>query len=574
MNNMKNINVIKYVLSAILLVTGAGCSDVLNKKDLTAITDGDVWNDPLYAKAYLDKLVRDNLPGWDYGVAAKSDEGDCTRGDGQSQGIMWGELTVTSVDTWNYTSIRNINLFLEGVVSGNISPSDQELFAAQALVLRAWRYFEMVRLYGGMPMVMHAQKLTEDLYTPRSKTSESIRLIIKDLDDAIATPSLPWSWSGNDAGRISKAAALALKGRILLYYASPQFNPNNDKSRWEEAYAVNRQATEELASQGYGLFEVFENLYYPESNEMHREAIMVKRYQEPGYTNNWQAVTRPLTESQNGSRFTYPTWELAEAFPMVDGTPIAEAPGYDPVRYWTNRDPRFYSTIAYNSCLWELSGKSGRRQWTYGGAEENLPTMTGFYCRKAINPAYTSYYTEYGSTDWIEIRYAEVMMNYAECAVETGRIDEAYQILKQIRARAGITAGSNDLYGLKASMNQSEMVRAIIHERRIEFAFEGKRYWDLRRRRLFSELNGKKRHGISPTLLISQDEFNRIQGTIDFDKDYATYFLDEIVPADRTNDINFRDNYYFYAIPTGRLETNSKLEQTKGWDNGTFDPLE
>jgi hypothetical protein len=147
-------------------------------------------------------------------------------------------------------------------------------------------------------------------------------------------------------------------------------------------------------------------------------------------------------------------------------------------------------------------------------------------------------------------------------------------MLTEIRKRAGITPGTNNLYGLKANMTQTELVRAIIHERRIEFAFEAKRYYDLRRRKLFPELNGTRRHGIMPTLLIAQSEFNNIAAQIDFDKDYATYFRDEIILADKTNDINFRDNYYFYAIPTKYLETNSKLEQTQGWDNGTFNPLD
>ena len=166
-------------------------------------------------------------------------------------------------------------------------------------------------------------------------------------------------------------------------------------------------------------------------------------------------------------------------------------------------------------------------------------------------------------------------MNYAECAAELGKNDEAYTILKQIRNRAGILPGSDGLYGLKAGMSQDDMIKAIMLERKIEFAFEGKRYWDLRRRRLFaSELNGTRRHGLLPKLKISQEEFDKIKDNVDIDKDKDTYFRDSLIVLDTKFDIDFKDNYYFYAIPNKHLETNSKLEQTQGWDGGTFNPYE
>lgn len=166
-------------------------------------------------------------------------------------------------------------------------------------------------------------------------------------------------------------------------------------------------------------------------------------------------------------------------------------------------------------------------------------------------------------------------MNYAECAAENGKLDEAYGVLKRIRQRAGIEAGSNGMYGLKANMSHDEMIAAIMLERKIEFAYEGKRYWDLRRRRMFaSEMNGTRRHGLLPKLKISPVEFDKIKDNIDIDKDYTTYFKDSVVVLDQKYEINFQNNYYFYAIPNKHLETNSKLEQTQDWDNGTFNPYE
>lgn len=555
---------IKYLLFSTLMTVSIGCSDILNKKDLSAITENDVWNDNLYATAYLNKLYRDNLPGWDAGIADNSDESD------GGDDIMYGQLTTGSIDTWSYEQIRNINLLIQNVTLGNIDSETQETLKAQAMILRAWRYFQMVRLYGGVPMILEPQKLTDDLYVTRNKTSECIDLIVTDLDYAISI--LPWKWAGNEEGRFTKASALALKGRVLLFYASPQFNPENKKERWEKAYEANKLAKEELEKNGYGLYENYENIWF---DEMNKEAIFVTRYQEPDVTHTWDAYTRPLSEAQNYSGGNQPTLEMLNSYPMNTGVSIEESPEYDPVLYWKNRDPRFNKTIAYNTCIWELSDKKGRRQWTYSGSEPYNPTSTGFYCRKAINLSYTPYYTERSSTDWIEIRFAEVLMNYAECAAELDKADEAYLVLKQIRERAGIIPGENKMYGLKAGMPHSELIKAIMLERKIEFAYEGKRYWDLRRRRLFgSELNGKKRHGILPKLLIPQEEFDKVKDKIDFDKEYATYFKDSLIILDKKFDINFQDNYYFYAIPDKHLETNSKLQQTQGWDNGAFNPYE
>ena len=553
-----------YILLGCLISSSFACSDILNKKDLSAVTEEDVWNDSKYATAYLDKLCRDNLPDWDAGASNNSDEAN------GGDGIMYGQLTTSSIDTWNYAQIRKINLLLQKVGSGSIDEETQNTLKAQALVLRAWRYFQMVRLYGGVPLILEPQELTDDLYVTRAKTSECIAQMVKDLDDAIAI--LPWKWTSDDEGRITKAAAMAFKGRILLYWASPQFNPDNDKQRWEDAYNANKQVMEELAQNGYGLYGSYSDLWF---DEMNVEAVFVKRFQEPGLTNSWNAGTRPISEAQNYTGWNRPSLEMVESYPMADGTPITESKDYDPVYFWKNRDPRFAQSIAYNGCLWELSGKSGRIQWTYVGSELNNPTPSGFYCRKAVDESYTPYYTERSSTDWIEIRYAEVLMNYAECAAELGKNDEAYTILKQIRNRAGILPGSDGLYGLKAGMSQDDMIKAIMLERKIEFAFEGKRYWDLRRRRLFaSELNGTSRHGLLPKLKISQEEFDKIKDNVDIDKDKDTYFRDSLIVLDTKFDIDFKDNYYFYAIPNKHLETNSKLEQTQGWDGGTFNPYE
>jgi hypothetical protein len=560
---MNKMNRLIYQLICLTTVL-ASCSDVLDKNDLSAISEQDVWNDEVYATAVVDRLHRENSPGWNGQSSAYFDDAV-----GTGMTLAYGTMTSNSENYWPYDQIRRFCQFIENIDNGSLSAEVRGKLKAQALVMRAEVYFRMVRSYGGVPMIMKAQVLSDDLLVTRDKTSECIRLIVKDLDDAIAIEAFPMSWSGKDAGRLSKASALALKGRILLYWASPQFNPNNDQSRWDAAYTANREARDAISAAGYGLYESFENIWF---DEMNKEAVYVTRYAYPNMTHSWDAGTRPPEGGLGFEGLNKPTWELAQAFPMITGEPITESSVYDPVLYWKNRDPRFAATIAWNGCLWELYGQAGRRLWTY--AESVSPSGTHLYCRKAINENYTLFEASINGcgTDWIEIRYAEVLLNLAEAAARTGHVDEAYDLLKQIRQRAGILPGSDGLYGLKAGMNATDMTDAVMLERRVELAMEGKRYWDMRRWRKLSELNGTRRHGRLPKLKdgVSPEDLEQA----DMENNYGDYFEDEVDEADKTNVINFPENYYFYPIHNDHLNRNSNLKQTQGWDDGTFNPLE
>jgi hypothetical protein len=559
---MKTSHIIPVVLFSLCLFS---CAKVLDKKDLTTIGQNDLWNDPLLANAYVNKLYTDNLPAWDQNVAGYSDEA------WGGTDVMYGQLTVNSITTWSYQYIRNINLLLQSIDKGTLTPAQRNPLKGQALFLRAWRYFEMTRLYGGVPLVLVAQDVHDSIFVPRNKTSECISRIVTDLDSAAQL--LPATWPATDIGRVTAGAAMALKGRVLLYYASPQFNPDNLPDRWQKAYDANKAAKAFLVANGVGLDPDFAGLWF---NTKTKEAVFQHRYSYPNHTNTWNAYTRPLDESMNYTGSNHPTLEMVRAFPMIDGRPITNPSvdhPYDTAHYWLNRDPRFNATIAYNGVVWELSGKSGRRQWTYSGGENNGGT-NGFYCRKAVDVSYTPLLATQSATNWLEIRFAEVLLNLAECANEVGKPDEAYTELIAIRQRAKILPGTDGLYGLDAGLSGAAMTDAIMHERQIEFAYEGKRYHDLRRRRLFGPLlNGTSRHGLSITLKIPKADFLAIRDTVNLDRDYTNYFSEQVVSLDTQFPINFRDNYYFYALSTANLQSNAKLEQTMGWNNGTFDPL-
>lgn len=548
------------------------CSKVLDKPDLSAIPEQAVWNDIGLATAFVNALYVENMPTWPTSESAASDES------GGADNIMYGQLTLNSIDYWPYNKIRNINILLRDVGSGSLTSSEQDLLKGQALFLRAWQYFQLVSRYGGVPLVLDVQELDQDLEVSRSKTSDCIAQILADLDAAAGL--LPDIWTGADEGRITRGAALAVKGRVLLHYASEQFDPTQSASgRWTNAYNANKEARDVLMEAGKALYPDFGGLWFVEGNA-NTEAVLVTRFNNPGRTHNRDACVRPLDEAQNCTGADQPSLEMVRTFPMKNGLPITDAAsGYDAEAYWLNRDPRFDATIAYNGDLWELSGKSGRVQWTFLGSQQTGGTNTGFYTRKGLLESYQPNETEMSGTDWIEIRFAEVLLNLAEAANETDKIGEAYDILEDIRERAGIEAGGDGLYGLKAGMTKDEMREAILLERRLELAFEGKRPQDMRRRRLYGDLNGTKRHGITVNLIgFGGDKGEFLDafaaGSVDLNSDYDTYFNDVVKDLDLLNNINYKNEYYFYAIPQTHLEKNKNLAQTQGWDGGTFDPLQ
>ncbi|MDO9374402.1 MAG: RagB/SusD family nutrient uptake outer membrane protein [Ferruginibacter sp.] len=591
---------ILYIAAVITL--GACTKDVLDKEDKTGL-GAETWDNESTATLYLNRCYSVIMPGWPanngttllpYAIHNTSDESNTVG----STAILYGTLgndgvtdfgSVSGNGALAYVNIRKVNILLEQIDKGTLSLEIRTRLKAEAYFLRAWNYFNLVKLYGGVPYITNAQQWEGDeVYVARNKTSECFDLIIKDLDSAAFAPAQMIATQGaGNRGRITNGAALALKGRVLLYWASAQFNPTKDMARWDRAYAANKAAYDTLIAQGHALFGNYANLFLDESNS-NKELVMIRSYDGINLSNAYENSARPSSEGNGGGY--QPTWDLVKAYPMKNGLSIADpASGYDSVYYWKGRDPRFAATIAYNGVTWALSGQSTRKQWTYTGNPnpENTVTTTGFYARKAVNPATLKVNSVMGSSDWIEIRLAEVMLNYAEAANEVGNTTEAYAMLTEIRKRAGIEAGMNELYGLQEGMSKTEMFNTIMNERRVEFAFEGKRYDDLRRTKLWDALNGTFRQKLTITVkapytatilnnFIPGSTTVRVRDTINIDGPaYADFFKATVSNIDAaTSPINFKPEYYYYAIPNTHIGRNPNLKQTTGWTGGTFDPLQ
>ncbi len=588
------------------------CKKVLQKQDLQSLTPAEVFNDSTVTKSYMDLIYTNNLPSWGGNTGGAIGTGETLTDEEAGsnvymQGLVTqetvGDISTSNSKSTNYGKIRNCNDFITGVTAGTLPIGTKNRYKAQAYFWRAYRYFDLVRLYGGVPLVLTTlpevgDAARADALLPRNTTSQCINQIVSDLDTAIKY--LPAKWpQAADYARITSAAAASFLGRVLLTYASPQFNPTNDQTRWMAAYNANVQANTILKANGYGLAPSYSNMWFVEGDYANPEAVMVTAYNTysdaNGMDNNsYDTQTRPAYLGTAGGS-NQPTWNLVANYDMQDGLPPGTSPKYPYSinTYYDNRDPRFAATIAYNGCNWPILGNTAYRLWTYiyytnaaGTATkstESTASTTGFYTRKAIDPNVSLSNVVYEGTDWMEIRYAEVLLNLGECAAEIGNLgvaQEAYTGLIAIRKRAGIDAGTAGLYGLTPNMTHDQMITAIMHERQIEFAIEGKRYWDLRRRKLLeSTLNGTPlRKGIVTTLNNTKLGTDYILTTRDAS---ANTSLDAMYTANFTITLKTLDTYniavqsadYFFGIPTAALTNNPNLIQNNTW-GGAFDPLQ
>lgn len=673
---MKRTNI--FLAIAALLVGLASCKkDFLEeKRDLSGVNE-EVFKDSLMARAYVDYMYFLMLPGnnsqsmtWNLATGGSQFTQTTDELAGETNwNRVWpsissvnahapgyfGTVMSTSVGNNTWTRLKQINLFLQEVDRYNTMPvATRRTLKGQMLFWRAWQYFDLVRLYGGVPLVLQPQNpinaaADSTLRVPRSKTADCINQIVADLDSAVAM--LPGKYASADWGRITSGAAAALKGRVLLTWASPQFNRADDRSRWQRAYDANLAAKTLLEQNGFGLFRTggntngtaWGNMWFQEVNNP--EAVIVYGFNtstsdQSRKWNGWENAARPREIMGGGS--LSPTKQMVDAFPMKDGKMPSQAGTYvyDAKKFYKNRDPRFYKTFAYNGSLWPYSQNPNYRVWTYRWfrtATETTPTgltetlganSSGIYLNKAtatnasnVNAQGTNF--SLSGTDFMELRFAEVLLNLAESAIGADKLAEGMDLIKQVRERAGVENRDGN-FGLTGVLSRDQHFAAVLNERRIEFAYEGKRFWDLRRWMLFNNefgtcerlgvapLDGTRRTGYFITVKnLSGTRYNssaaatsggdplRRWGTnaanfapvinrdstvANFDN-YLDYLYDNVFVITEKDDLDPTSNnwrfkwypqYYFFGLPQNLLINSPYLKQTKGWDGlgaGEFDPL-
>jgi hypothetical protein len=466
----------------------------------------------------------------------------------------------------SYNGIHQINIFLANIDKVPVPGTNLTrtiTWKAEARFIRAFLYFELLKRYGGMPLIGDKiNGLNDNLQLPRNTFAECVTYIVSECDAVKAQLNLE-PIAATNLGRIPRGAAIALKNRVYLYAASPLFNgggfesdvtlksltsyPTADPSRWQNVIA---SAEELINLNAYSLVQSgtsgYVNIFIQKQNS---EVILAKQ-QVNDFT--LETVNSPVGYAVNNSQSagrTSPTQDFVEAFPTISGLPITDPlSGYNAAIPYANRDPRFNATVFYNGSAW-LNRGGGVQTFDGGLDRPNLPsanqTKTGYYLRKFLADNSTSSSYSAQSHNFVYFRYAEILLNYAEALNEVGRTEDAVQQLILIRKRAGIQAGATTRYGIAVGITQTAL-RTLIQQvdRRIELSFEEHRFWDLRRWK------------IAPV------ELNKTLRGIQITKNANGSFTYQTVPV---TTITFQDRLYHMPIPYNETVTDANLKQNAGW---------
>ncbi|MFT4154881.1 RagB/SusD family nutrient uptake outer membrane protein [Parafilimonas sp.] len=577
MNNQKNIlrafctgalygiEKIKKLLLLLLvaILFFSACKKALDMAPDGKISLDDVFNDNDKVEAFLNSCY-ENLPGkgvryyfWSRGPVEWSDEAWDTDAEAEPR-IMSGRLyngdasasnfpavdrssDAGNGDYWNryWNAIHNCSYFLQRIDAASVDDeTNRQRMKAEAYVLRAYYYHELLKWYGAvLPIMREPFEFTAD-FSGLEKASyyDLTKFIMEDCDSALAISALPTRITTNEPYRVTKALAEAIKSKVILFAASPL--NNGGENYWEEAYEVNKASLQHLRDWGYALYNKVNYSATYLSDDAHigpdkdTYAALYNEYFTQSATYSSTAVDNETIyqgrESQGniwnidgiGAQDGYksgtcPSQELVDSYETTDGQPILDLDNpyldeqhlqpnynpdntlYDPNNPYANRDPRFYASIYYN-------GSKRTAWWGFdetSASYENYPASTGYRTRiiatyvgepqtgidASVRKATRTGYFErkflhpnsgannvVAGAQWKYFRLGEVILNFAEAAAEAGKLDEARDAVNEIRSRVGMP-------DIPSSLTQAQLISRVHHERRVELAFEENRYFDVRR---------------------------------------------------------------------------------------------
>ncbi|WP_316809386.1 RagB/SusD family nutrient uptake outer membrane protein [Pedobacter agri] len=474
------------------------------------ITQAQLWANPDYARNFLNNVYsvlsdRYNVDnnGALFGVA--SDEAVNSNQNSNINTITngtWSPVkTFDDIYADTYIGIRKANMFLENIDGSAVIPLDEMLpanvaanqtYAAQvdrlkgqAYFLRAFFQFELLKRYGSYAIVTKTLTVNDNLDLPRNTFAQCVSQISADCEDAISRlPISPTEWNVANRGRATQTAAMALKARLLLYAASPQYNPTGDITKWQAAADAAKRL---MDLNKHSIYSSYPNIWLWNNGAFNAETIFATATLN---TNSIEVNNAPVSYDAANGR-TNPTQEMVDAFEMrTTGRPITDiASGYAATNPYANRDPRLNFAIMYNGSTFK-----GRTVDTYVGGKDGLnlnvnATKTGYYLRKYLseNAAWAATTTNV-RRPWIFFRYAEVLLNYAEALNEAQGVagqTEVLRVLNLIRNRTGVAMPAlqttNPAGNGYVIPSQAELRKRIRNERRVELCFEEHRFFDVRR---------------------------------------------------------------------------------------------
>lgn len=591
---MKNLR-LYFILASFIGLT-ACINDILDKKPLDIIFDDIVWNDANLVDSYLAReyeqmhifrfdATTESKNGWDHRashmwVTNISDEaGPPVWSLANPARYKRGGLNISGgfLEWWDdaYSRIRMLNVLIEKLPASVNNPDFIESRVAEARFLRAFNYFALVKRYGGVPLITKEITINapeEELYPQRNSEQEIYDFVISETDDIEESVK---SFTGY--GRVSQGAVLALKCRAALYagsiaqFGTVQLNgllgiPQTQASVY---YQKSYEAAKKIISlDKYALYNNddnkvtnFKNVFLKEQNS---EMIFARTCDKNNNYTFYGFLNCPKPHGYDAGMSGSPYLEMAESFEYTDGRPgtldrnAIQQGLWSMEELWGDKDPRFHASIYTDGTPW----KGGEVDWHWGliggdgvlydiaqdafggvpawGNQRNGTNFgSGFGILKMLNEESDVNFTEWDDIDLPVFRYAEILLNLAEASFELSKVDEARDAIYQIRDRAGIAG--------KTSVDRD----AIRQERKVELAFEGHRYWDVRRWRIAVDVLSKPG---SRLRYIQDYNTGKYQLTIYPDYDGPT------TPP------RFYEYNYYFPITLNRTGKNPNLAENPGYN--------
>lgn len=421
--------------------------------------------------------------------------------------FYWNAGSGGNFNNWSqptlYPTVFNINQYIKEIdIARSEYPQPGNFWdhlQGQALFARAWLYFDAVKLWGGLPYY------TTDEDTPNND-DRSLRLSIDECIEKIcadfdaASKLLPASWDADNYGRFTSVAALSMISRVRIYAASPVFNANWDNpgsKRWQAALTATlaaKKAADDAGYTGVGSIDEWDKAFYQMGADAKEGIIVIPKSSNSSfssnYSNKWEKIIRPASVALSAVPGVPAPKGMIDLFPLKDGKRATDKDGnaingYDDEKFFLNRDPRFYRTFAFSGCEWPGTNNqiwlyayqksTGAFAFTDGTTDANAARQKSkAIVWKMSNPNVEAGTVEFSGASILEYRYGELLLNLAECYAATNDLGNCQNTLNQVRSRVGAQP-------VGALGDKYAAIEAVLYERRVELAYEGKRPWDTRR---------------------------------------------------------------------------------------------
>ena len=538
---MRKIFNIQILIALLLLISS--CDEWLDLTPTDKLSDKVIWENEASADKYVNgfytyltqysqfgsqqfegSLTESLTDAFKYGSYALGHKA------GHPNNYVFNPTTVTPntvfYDNWSdgYNKIRRMNQFLNSMKKySTFSEEKNTLMEAQVRFFRGFMYFQLAKRHGGVILYTDLEEMQKDV--ERSSEKDTWDLVQSDLEFAIQ--NLPEEWkSGADKGRLTKYAALAFQSRAMLY-----------AERWQVAYDA---ADAIVKSTKFSLVDNYANAWKGGNSE----SILEFNYnKDTGPNHQFDRDYVPLSDGYEFGGLGTPTQEMVESYEKADGTKMnwtpyhianATRPPYEDL------EPRFKASIIYPGSTWKgklMENSVGGTNGTFMAYRANPYsyglTTTGYFLKKLMDEKLIDIKGTKSSQTWVEVRYAEVLLNKAEAAFKLNKTGEAQAAMNEVRARVKLPGKfSTDAQWFKDYRN----------ERKVELSYEGQLFWDMRRWKLAHiEYNDYRTHGFK----ITGNNYEYI------DVDYQ--------------DRKFLEKTYRLPIPNSELENNSAITQYEEW---------